>query len=142
MQQLTPEGKKPEVQVEIYDRKNLTTKSAWLKDKHFGSKFALPGIYQPASYIPYEIWKAAPTSSNGNEQGHRNVYRDGVGLTILGGIMRGMQFDARAETSCQLFEDQGIYSRDHQSTHFQRYERAVDRKGISLFDPAPSSYIY
>ncbi|KJA22509.1 hypothetical protein HYPSUDRAFT_215715 [Hypholoma sublateritium FD-334 SS-4] len=101
---------------------------AWLKDKRFGSRFALPGIYQPASYIPYEIWKAAPTSSNGNEQGHRNVYRDGVGLTILGGIMRGMQFDARAETSCQLFEDQGIYSRDHQSTHFRRYERAVDRK--------------
>jgi hypothetical protein len=33
------------------------------------------------------------TRSAGNEQAHRNVKRDGVGLTLLGGIMRGFHYD-------------------------------------------------
>ncbi|KAK7005533.1 hypothetical protein R3P38DRAFT_3326482 [Favolaschia claudopus] len=58
------------------------------KDKRIGTKFALPAIYQPASLIPLELWKSAPSTTNGNEQAHRNINRDGVNLTILGGIMR------------------------------------------------------
>ncbi|KAJ7635342.1 hypothetical protein FB45DRAFT_697507, partial [Roridomyces roridus] len=69
---------------------------AWLKDKLVGSKFALPALYQPRSRIPLEIWKSAPSTTNGNEQAHRNINRDGVNLTMLGAIMRGMQYDARA----------------------------------------------
>ncbi|KAF7333761.1 hypothetical protein MVEN_02332800 [Mycena venus] len=61
---------------------------AWLKDKQVGSKFALPALYQPASLIPLEIWKSAPSTMNGNEQAHRNINRDGVNLTMLGAIMR------------------------------------------------------
>jgi hypothetical protein len=60
---------------------------AWLKDKRIGSKFAIPALYQPASLIPLEIWKSAPSTTNGNEQAHRNINRDGVNLTMLGGIM-------------------------------------------------------
>ncbi|KAF9472113.1 hypothetical protein BDN70DRAFT_909218 [Pholiota conissans] len=104
---------------------------AWLKDKQKGSKFAIPAIYQPASFIPHVIWKASPSSSNGNEQSHRNVNRDGVGLTILGGIMRGMQFDARIEAGRELFKTTGIFSRDQLSTHFHRSKRAVNRQGKS-----------
>ncbi|KAF8180705.1 hypothetical protein K438DRAFT_2021287 [Mycena galopus ATCC 62051] len=77
---------------------------AWLKDKQTGSRFAFPAIYQPASLIPLEIWKAAPSTSNGNEQAHRNINRDGVNLTMLGGIMRGMQYDARAMDALQLLQ--------------------------------------
>ncbi|KAK7022501.1 hypothetical protein R3P38DRAFT_3317686 [Favolaschia claudopus] len=83
---------------------------AWLKDKRIGSKFALAAIYQPASLIPLELWKSAPSTTNGNEQAHRNINRDGVNLTILGGIMRGMQYDARAMEALQLHSAQGIYS--------------------------------
>ncbi|KAJ7817391.1 hypothetical protein B0H14DRAFT_2374051 [Mycena olivaceomarginata] len=94
---------------------------AWLKDKITGTKFALPALYQPMSLIPLEIWKASPSSTNGNEQSHRNVNRDGVNLTLLAGIMRGMQYDARSS--------HGIYHRDQISTHFRRAQRSVNRHG-------------
>ncbi|KAJ7800656.1 hypothetical protein B0H14DRAFT_3092562 [Mycena olivaceomarginata] len=58
------------------------------------------------SLIPLEIWKSAPSTSNGNEQSHRNVNRDGVNLTMLSGIMRGMQYDARAMGALELHASQ------------------------------------
>ncbi|KAG2040955.1 hypothetical protein BDR03DRAFT_73762 [Suillus americanus] len=48
------------------------------------------------------IWRACPATTNGNEQAHRNVNRDGVNLTLLGGIMRGRVFDDRAAQSVDL----------------------------------------
>ncbi|KAF8522905.1 hypothetical protein BU17DRAFT_44275 [Hysterangium stoloniferum] len=59
----------------------------WLKDKEAASGFISAGIYQPLSKIPLEIWKASPSTSNGNEQAHRNINRDGIKLTMLVGIM-------------------------------------------------------
>ncbi|KAF8974325.1 hypothetical protein BDZ97DRAFT_11979 [Flammula alnicola] len=100
---------------------------AWLKDKRTGSPFALPALYRPYSFIPVHVWKASPPSSNGNEQSHRAVYRDGVNLTILGGVMRGWQYDRRAFSSLNLHASQGIYTRDQASTHFYRFERSVGR---------------
>ncbi|KAJ7505090.1 hypothetical protein B0H11DRAFT_1709164 [Mycena galericulata] len=105
---------------------------AWLKDKRVGSKFALPALYQPMSLIPLEIWKSAPSTTNGNEQAHRNINRDGVNLTMLGGIMRGMQYDARTMGSLELHSSQGIYSRDQTSTHFRRLQRSLNRHGRYL----------
>ncbi|KAJ7147499.1 hypothetical protein C8R43DRAFT_1129734 [Mycena crocata] len=99
----------------------------WLKDKQTGSKFALPALYQPMSLIPLEIWKSAPDSSNGNEQAHRNINRDGTNLTMLGGIMRGMQYDARAMGTLELHTSQGIYDRDQTATHFRRLQRSFNR---------------
>ncbi|KAG2040908.1 hypothetical protein BDR03DRAFT_824049, partial [Suillus americanus] len=49
----------------------------------------------PASFIPEGIWRASPATTNGNEQAHRNVNRDGVDLILLGGVMRGRAFDDR-----------------------------------------------
>ncbi|KAJ7848967.1 hypothetical protein B0H14DRAFT_2582749 [Mycena olivaceomarginata] len=108
---------------------------AWLKDKQVGSKFALPALYQPASLIPLEIWKSAPSTTNGNEQSHRNVNRDGVNLTMLGAIMRGMQYDARAMGALELHASQGIYSRDQTATHFRRLQRSLNRHG-NVYSPA------
>jgi hypothetical protein len=99
---------------------------AWLQDK-LTSKFYIPAIYQPASNIPLDIWQAAPSTSNGNEQAHRNINRDGTGLTLLAAIMRGLQYDTRAETSLALKQVTGIYHRDQLSTHFLRIDRAVQR---------------
>ncbi|KAJ7273844.1 hypothetical protein C8J57DRAFT_1037799, partial [Mycena rebaudengoi] len=98
---------------------------AWLKDKRVGSKFVLPALYQPASLIPLEIWKSAPSTTNGNEQAHRNINRDGVNLTVLGGLMRGMQYDARAMGALELHSSQGVYSRDQTATYFRRLQRSL-----------------
>ncbi|KAJ6517779.1 hypothetical protein DFH09DRAFT_1098682 [Mycena vulgaris] len=106
---------------------------AWLKDKRIGSKFALPALYQPLSLIPLDIWTSAPSTTNGNEQAHRNINRDGVNLTMLGGIMRGMQYDARAMGALELHASQGIYSRDQTSTHFRRLQRSLNGHGIFSF---------
>ncbi|KAJ7825992.1 hypothetical protein B0H14DRAFT_2368572, partial [Mycena olivaceomarginata] len=108
---------------------------AWLKDKQVGSKFALPALYQPASFIPLEIWKSAPSTTNGNEQSHRNVNWDGVNLTMLGAIMRGMQYDARAMGALELHASQGIYSRDQTATHFRRLQHSLNRHG-NVYSPA------
>ncbi|KAF7335198.1 hypothetical protein MSAN_02353100 [Mycena sanguinolenta] len=100
---------------------------AWLKDKRTGSPFALPALYQPLSCIPLEIWKSGSSTTNGNEQSHRNINRDGVNLTLLGGVMRGMQYDARAIGAIDLYSSQGIYVRDQTATHFRRLQRSHNR---------------
>ncbi|KAG1774066.1 hypothetical protein EV702DRAFT_1128194 [Suillus placidus] len=64
--------------------------------------FALPVLYRPESFIPKNIWRACPATTNGNEQTHRNVNRDGVSLILLGGIMRGRAFDDRAVQSVDV----------------------------------------
>ncbi|KAI6045943.1 hypothetical protein EDC04DRAFT_2558943 [Pisolithus marmoratus] len=46
---------------------------AWLYDKIEGSKFVLPVLYFPKSLIPHHVWKACPTTTNGNEQSHHNT---------------------------------------------------------------------
>ncbi|KAG2085471.1 uncharacterized protein F5147DRAFT_659501 [Suillus discolor] len=100
---------------------------AWLKDKE-SSKFALPAIYWPMSLIPIAIWKASPTTTNGNEQAHRNINRDGINLTLLAGIMHGYQYDVCAASSIDLHIMHGINTRDYESTHLYRAKRSVSRQ--------------
>ncbi|KAG2364933.1 hypothetical protein BDR07DRAFT_1400262 [Suillus spraguei] len=93
-----------DVEIAIKVEKRLQARllvAAWLKDKIEGTKFALPALHQPNSLIPFEIWKASPTTTNGNEQAHRNINRDGVGLTLLG-IMRGFHYDTNICASLDL----------------------------------------
>ncbi|KAF8576151.1 hypothetical protein K439DRAFT_1623060 [Ramaria rubella] len=99
----------------------------WLKDKEPASGFSFAAIYQPASKIPLDVWKASPSTSNGNEQSHHNVNRDGTKLTMLAGIMRGMQYDSRAMRGLEVLQKHGIHTRDQHATHFQRAARTVVR---------------
>jgi len=58
----------------------------WLEDKVETNKLAFPVLYCPASFIPGDVWRACPGSpatTNGNEQAHRDVNREGVDLTLL-----------------------------------------------------------
>ncbi len=105
---------------------------AWLKDKLEGNKFAFPALYQPASLIPIDIWKGSSLSTNSGEQQHRNIYRDGVNLTMLAGVMRGMQFDWRTMASINLYRDTGIHYRDQPATHAHRIAHSVSRHGKKL----------
>ena len=91
----------------------------------------IPALYQPASLIPLEIWKASPSTTNGNEQAHRNINHDGVNLSVLGAIMHGMQYNRRVEASLGLHESHGIYTRNQLATHFYRMVRSVNRHGLS-----------
>ncbi|KAG1865181.1 hypothetical protein C8R48DRAFT_672460 [Suillus tomentosus] len=114
---------------------------AWLKDKE-SSKFALPAIYWPMSLIPIAIWKASPTTTNGNEQAHRNINRDGINLTLLAGIMRGYQYDVCAASSIDLHIMHGINTRDNESTHLYQAKRSVSRQKTmnQISFPAYKSY--
>ncbi|KAG2111578.1 uncharacterized protein F5147DRAFT_744738 [Suillus discolor] len=95
--------------------------AAWLKDKIEGTKFALPALYQPNSLILLEIWKASPTTTNGNEQAHRNINHDG--------IMRGFHYDTNISASLDLFDAFGINSSDHLSTHAYCAKCALAQQG-------------
>ncbi|KIJ44892.1 hypothetical protein M422DRAFT_251516 [Sphaerobolus stellatus SS14] len=98
---------------------------AWLKDKQEGSPFALPALYQPLSKIPLDIWKVSLTTLNGNEQAHRSINRDGAKLTMLAGIMNGMQYDARAMRDLFVLLEYRIRTRDQTATHFRRLLRQL-----------------
>ncbi|KZP33349.1 hypothetical protein FIBSPDRAFT_718116, partial [Athelia psychrophila] len=100
---------------------------AWLKDKLETNKFALPALYQPASLIPLAIWKGTTLSTNSAEQQHRNIYRDGVNLTMLAGIIRGMQYDWRAIASIDIYRTTGIHHRDQPATYLFRITRSMKR---------------
>ncbi|KAG2116152.1 hypothetical protein DEU56DRAFT_748432 [Suillus clintonianus] len=102
---------------------------AWLKDKLVTNKFVLAAIYRPASLIPEIIWRACPSTTNGNEQAHRSANRDGVNLTLLGGIMRGRDFDERAAQSMGVHMSLGINTRDQDATHVCRATRSIVRQG-------------
>ena len=79
--------------------------------------------------MPPEIWKASPTTTNGNEQAHRNINRDGISLTLLGGVMHGQDYDARVNKSIKAHSIYGIQTRDRASTHVRRTSRAVEHLG-------------
>ncbi|KAF8465467.1 hypothetical protein JB92DRAFT_3135968 [Gautieria morchelliformis] len=102
--------------------------AAWLHDKEIGSPFVIPAIYQPESHIPLAIWQACPSTSNGNEQAHQNVNRDGTGLTLLAAIMRGMHYDKRAMAAVDLMHSSAIHQRDQPPNYFYRAGRAVLRQ--------------
>ena len=95
------------------------------------SRYAFPGIYWPASKVPLEVWKASPATTNGNEQAHRNVNRDGIGLTLLAGVMRGMYYDERAYRGIGDMFETGVQTRDEIATHHNRKMRTISRKGSS-----------
>ncbi|KAF8587793.1 hypothetical protein K439DRAFT_1544859 [Ramaria rubella] len=91
-----------------------------MNDKEISSPFVIPAIYQLASKVPLEIWQSAPSTSNGNEQAHRNINRDGTGLTLLATIMHGLQYDVRAVRSVGLMREAGIHQRDQEPSYFRR----------------------
>lgn len=118
----------------------IDTSPAWLKDKLEGTKFAFPAIYQPASLIPLAFWKASPATTNGNEQSHRNAYREGIHLTLLAGLMKGMRYDQGATNSMDVHTTFGVSTRDQGATYVQRAKQCIMRQSTNLyFAPNTSS---
>ncbi|KIJ25141.1 hypothetical protein M422DRAFT_273917 [Sphaerobolus stellatus SS14] len=98
----------------------------WLKDKEKGTPFMLPGLYQPISKIPLEIWCASPHTTNGNEQAHRSVNRTGIKVSPLAAVMHGMQYDFHAMYAVR--DGLTIQTRDQLSAHFKRKETSFVRQ--------------
>lgn len=101
----------------------------WLKDKLSGEAWPLRALYQPESRIPLEKWKAAPRTSNGNEQAHHNVNIDGTGLALVAGIMFGAEFDHRLLAARRAVAQSGVQTRYHVADDVHRAERGLVRRG-------------
>lgn len=97
----------------------------WLKDKE---RFALAAVYRPYSRVEKIDWMASPRTTNGNEQSHRDIYRDGINLTVLSGIKTGEEYDRRAAVTYSLPTSQQIERRDRVQSHSFRTERTYTRR--------------
>ncbi|KAF8580569.1 hypothetical protein K439DRAFT_1519400, partial [Ramaria rubella] len=53
-------------------------------------------------------------------------------LTMLAGIMRGMQYDSRAMCRLKVLHKHGIHTWDQHATHFRRAAQIVVRTGESF----------
>ncbi|EJD54155.1 hypothetical protein AURDEDRAFT_157408 [Auricularia subglabra TFB-10046 SS5] len=98
---------------------------SWLRDKE---GFAIRALYHPESKIPLAVWRAGKSNSNGVEQKHRNINRDGKHLSMLGGIQLGMQHDTREQRSGEVVISEGIHPRYRPATDGMREERSLVRK--------------
>ena len=77
--------------------------------------------------MPAEFWQACSRTSNGNEQAHHSINRDGTGLTLLAGVMLGQEYDERTFQSITIFDSYGINTRYQASTHHFRASRSISR---------------
>jgi len=82
--------------------------------------------------MPLDVWKASPNTTNGNEQSHRNVNRDGVKLVPIAGALLSKAYDQRSLTSIKVFEEDGINTCNQVSTHFHSGCRSLVRGGEGI----------
>ncbi|KAJ3718511.1 hypothetical protein C8R42DRAFT_554160, partial [Lentinula raphanica] len=64
----------------------------WILDK-ISSKFAFPGMCQEKSFIPLDIWKAGPATTDLVESAHWNSYLEGVGCSLTSGVEKAEHVD-------------------------------------------------
>ncbi|KAJ3900644.1 hypothetical protein F5879DRAFT_992705 [Lentinula edodes] len=97
----------------------------WLQDK-IDSKFALAALcWQLKERIPFTIWLASDDTTNVIESLHQDQLREGSGLTLLGGLLRGEQYD---NMRYRLLQENGIRTRYQPSTPSAQVHRALSRQ--------------
>ncbi|KAJ7112746.1 hypothetical protein C8R43DRAFT_961743 [Mycena crocata] len=79
----------------------------WVNNKE-SCKFFFAGICWERSFIPLDIWNAGDANSNLIESVHRDVNREGVHCTLLGGLKKGQLFDALKMKTVLTYESFGI----------------------------------
>ncbi|KAJ6606289.1 hypothetical protein DFH09DRAFT_1299558 [Mycena vulgaris] len=79
----------------------------WVRDKET-CQFAFPGLCHEKSFIPIAIWKAGEPNSNLIESVHSDVNREGVHCTLVGGLLKGRQFDTLKFQTLKHWEDFGM----------------------------------
>ncbi|KAJ7161781.1 hypothetical protein C8R43DRAFT_947296 [Mycena crocata] len=93
----------------------------WVQNKLSGG-FVFEGICWQKSFMPREIWEAGDNNSNLIESVHRDVNREGVHCTLLGGLKKGQQLDTLKMKTLDTFEKFGI-TPSYQTSHIS--ENAV-----------------
>ncbi|KAJ3964422.1 hypothetical protein EV361DRAFT_812152, partial [Lentinula raphanica] len=73
----------------------------WILDK-MASKFAFPGMCQQRSFIPLDIWKAGPATTDLVESAHWNSYLEGVGCSLTSGVEKAEHVDRLRLASAQV----------------------------------------
>ncbi|KAK7015447.1 hypothetical protein R3P38DRAFT_3321667 [Favolaschia claudopus] len=102
----------------------------WISDK-VTARFILPGICWEKSHIPLAIWQAGERNSNLIETVHRDVNREGVHCTLLGGIIKGQRFDSLKMKTLNQYEVAGIrpsYHPVHQVVNATKNQKRKDKK--------------
>ncbi|KIJ35226.1 hypothetical protein M422DRAFT_262607 [Sphaerobolus stellatus SS14] len=105
-------------------RRDSKSARDWLQDKEV-HQFMFPALYFPLSKMPLTIWQASPHTSNGNEQAHRTINRDGIKMALLAAVVIGYHrdFDNMSTSNPGLL----INSRDRLSTHYARKQLSIVR---------------
>lgn len=67
-------------------------------------------MYFGMSKIPADIWMARDLTDNVGESQHKNIYREGKDLTILGGVLSGEKFDLQNTRAHDIQTRLGIRS--------------------------------
>ncbi|KAJ7736328.1 hypothetical protein B0H14DRAFT_3516594 [Mycena olivaceomarginata] len=99
----------------------------WVRDK-VTSKFAFPGICWEKSFIPFPVWQAGEPNTNLAEAVHSDVNREGVHCTLLGGLLRGQDYDAMQHETLLQYEQYGL----QQAKKVQASMKAVSEHNINL----------
>ncbi|KAK7019278.1 hypothetical protein R3P38DRAFT_2632453 [Favolaschia claudopus] len=90
------------------EEKGGKTGRDWVKDKRT-THFAFQALCWEKSLIPRDVWMAGDTNTNLIESVHRDVNREGVQCTLLGGLQKGQAFDAMKMRTLQLQEMYGVH---------------------------------
>ncbi|KAJ6450017.1 hypothetical protein C8R47DRAFT_1230425 [Mycena vitilis] len=80
------------------------------------SQFAFAGICWQRSFIPLDVWRVGNAHTNLIETVHRDVNREGVHCTLLGGLLRGQDYDEMQRVALKEYEAHGI-RRSYHAAH-------------------------
>ncbi|KAH6890214.1 hypothetical protein BKA70DRAFT_1442199 [Coprinopsis sp. MPI-PUGE-AT-0042] len=88
----------------------------WMDDK-IRSKFALPALCWERSFFPLLIWQLGEDTTNLIESLHFDVNQEGVGCSLIGGVLKGYRFDILKEKMLKSFEISRSLKRKATSKH-------------------------
>ncbi|KAJ3819979.1 hypothetical protein F5880DRAFT_1488795 [Lentinula raphanica] len=73
----------------------------WVADK-ISSKFAFEAMCQAKSFIPLDVWKAGPATTDLVESAHWSVYLEGIGCSLTSAVEKGEHVDRLRLQSSQV----------------------------------------
>jgi len=112
---------------------------AWLKEKLASDRAVLRGLYQPLSFIPKDIWKSGPSSTNVKESTQGRDILSGKDKNLVSGILDARFDDTIEMESVDILQTTGIDRRYVESTVSKRVLQAAQRnmrKGKRKVDQA------
>ncbi|KAJ7913928.1 hypothetical protein B0H13DRAFT_1612047 [Mycena leptocephala] len=107
----------------------------WVRDKE-NCKFAFSGICWECSFIPLPVWEAGDPHTNLIETVHRDVNREGVHCTLLGGLLRGQEYDELQRATLLEFEQHGIRPSYHAVNPVTNAIKNVIRRSFARSPPS------